>query len=139
MSRRPQALSRPLLWFRFHVREGARWSVYLTTQALTRQLHDGAAGEPAAGLTWHARRLIYIDLEQPEAELWETLVHELLHVACDPLGLRPSWEEDVVGCAAYELTPVLRAVLPEWPAIPARALAMVRAYEAREAASEGAA
>lgn len=132
---KPPALSRPLLWFRFHVRGGKRWSVYLTTHALTRQLHDAAAGEPAAGLTLYARRLIYVDLEQTEPELWETLVHELLHVAVDPLGLRPSWEEDVVGCGAYELTPILRAVLPEWPAIPARALAVVRAFEASEAAA----
>lgn len=107
---------RPKLWFKFRGPDKAEWRVYLTTRKLSpRDLKLG--GKWQVGVTYFTRKRIYIDATQPSSEFWDTVLHELMHVATRPLGMSSVLDEAFVSETSSRLSPILEQIGMKWPAI----------------------
>ncbi len=118
---------RPTLWFRFrpHPLE-KRWSVFLATREECAALRADAEGGPYVGRTVYGRRCIYISARQSEAEIRDTLTHELVHAAIGGHLTPHELEETVVEMIAPRLTDILSDIPMQFPPLPACAIALMK-------------
>jgi hypothetical protein len=63
--------------------DGQTWRVYHVRRKDRPDLFDGRRLD---GITWFGRRKIFIDASRPAALIFETTVHEFMHVVLRDLG-----------------------------------------------------
>ena len=106
------------VWCRFYNANEELWTVFLATRKTCRWLRKDKHGGPYVGRTWFARRRIYIETNQSPAELFDTILHELTHVAIRPLALPPAMDEEIVRSVAEGLWPIFGSMPIALPAMP---------------------
>lgn len=117
-ARKWDKMSPSVVWFRFYNANEELWTVFLATRKACKWLRKDKHGGPYAGRTWWKRRRIYIETEQSPAELFDTIIHELTHVAIRPLYLPPAMDEEIVRSVAEGLWPIFGSATIEFPPLP---------------------
>jgi hypothetical protein len=92
---------------RFQELNGDKWNVYLTTRRKCKWLRADKWGGPYAGRAWWAKRCIYIERNQMDSDVYDTLLHEILHVVCRDFKLPGEFDEALVASLAEGLWPIL--------------------------------
>ncbi len=112
-------MQRPKLWFKFKGPDGAKWSVYLTTRKISPKVlkHEGVWVVGVTIFEGRNKNKIYIDAGQPVGAFFDTVFHELFHVATRPLGLASTLDEAFVSETSSRLSPILEQLGVQWPAI----------------------
>lgn len=64
-------------------------------------------GEPCYGITYYAKRRIFIDSSLKPAQIFEVTLHELLHVVLEDVGLMYVIEEPIVDQVSQRLAAIL--------------------------------
>lgn len=108
------------VWLRFYNADGDPWTVFLATRATCKWLRKDKHGGPYAGRTWFSKRRIYIETNQSPESFFDTVLHELMHVAIRPLGLPPAMDEEIVARMAEGMWPIAGSIPIEFPAMPER-------------------
>ncbi len=84
------------------------WTLYEASGKTQPHLFGGAG---AVGCTWPESRKIFLDVDQNEAERFDTIVHEIFHMALREVGmheiLEESFVEEMSRRVAYYLGQVL--------------------------------
>ena len=98
----------PILWFKFRVKDGVTWKVYLVSRDGCEEMEDyeSTTGERIAGLTHADGHTIFIDAG---SELWDqadTVLHELIHVCFGGEETLPISMEIEEECVRH-ITPTL--------------------------------
>jgi hypothetical protein len=98
--------SRIKLVAKFTAPDGTPWRIYHADRRACRALFDIGERYLAVGISVFAGRhknKIFIDSRQPARVIFDTTVHELMHVACHDMGLDRMVEEAFIEGTATRL------------------------------------
>ena len=115
-------MKRPVVWFRFRDLQKREWVVILTSQKLTKSLRKDKHGGPYHGRAFWSRRIIYANVfRQTYAEVLDTLIHELIHIALRGVSLPEELDEAITSQVATRLALVFAGCPFGFPEIPEEA------------------
>lgn len=91
-----KARSRPKLISTFSGPGGQEWRIYHARRSEHPKLFKMDDGRSCHGITYYKTHRIYIDSSRKPAQIFETTLHELLHVALEDVGMLYVVEEPIV-------------------------------------------